>query len=373
MAVFGSLDTWIGTGYWVASYWGGAVGATGGALVVGALGRLRTRIEAKHAILFALGAAILAITRPYEGLLLTGSAVAGMLVTAKRKSTSARLLLRKGVLPAAVIVSVTAGMMSYYCWRTTGNPVRLPYQENLRQYIPRRMFLWGESQPKTYRHAAMAKIYEALMRRDLSYRRKVQIAAKRITMFYFGPAMLIGTLIGLPAIFQPRIRLLLVCCAIVLAGLACLEYVHPHYASPIACALIGLSVQCLRGMRIKRWRGLPVGQVGVLCVLLTSFSLAAAEGWANRGWHHAGWSVEREKIQNQVVRSGGKHVIFLRYSERHNPNQEWVYNAADLDRAPVIWAREMQDNKPLLEYYKERRAWLLEPDLVPPRLRPYPR
>lgn len=55
---------------------------------------------------------------------------------------------------------------------------------------------------------------------------------------------------------------------------------------------------------------------------------------------------------------------------------EWVYNEADIDNAPVIWAREMdmEKNRKLLEYFKNRKAWLLkvEDDKSPPILLPYP-
>ena len=70
IAVFGNWS--VGChGYWVASYWGGAVAATGGALVIGATGRLRKRLTAWDSILFAIGVAVLANSRPFEGVILT--------------------------------------------------------------------------------------------------------------------------------------------------------------------------------------------------------------------------------------------------------------------------------------------------------------
>lgn len=61
---------------------------------------------------------------------------------------------------------------------------------------------------------------------------------------------------------------------------------------------------------------------------------------------------------------GGKHLMIVRYELRHDPGDEWVYNGADLDGPPVVWARELDpaSNRKLLDYFADRKAWLVEPD-----------
>ncbi len=69
----------------------------------------------------------------------------------------------------------------------------------------------------------------------------------------------------------------------------------------------------------------------------------------------------------------GKHLIIVRYDEEHDAHKEWVYNRADIDGAKVVWAREMDpaENQKLIDYFKHRTTWLLEPDEDPPKLSAY--
>jgi hypothetical protein len=70
------------SGYWGQSYWGGALAATGGALIAGALRRVIHQHRMRDAFLFGIGLAVLANTRPFGGLLFSLPAVLVLYIVA---------------------------------------------------------------------------------------------------------------------------------------------------------------------------------------------------------------------------------------------------------------------------------------------------
>jgi hypothetical protein len=76
--------------------------------------------------------------------------------------------------------------------------------------------------------------------------------------------------------------------------------------------------------------------------------------------------------KNLVERFPGRHVIFVRYTGTHSPHAEWIYNRADIDGAPVVWAQDMgYENADLMKYYPGRSFWMFDPDRDRTALRPY--
>src|SRR5712691_12078931 len=110
--------------YWINSYWGGAVAATGEALVLGAMPRIVRRARTRDALLLGLGIAILANSRPYEGLLFCLPVAAWFLwwLLGRAKSrVAARIRVVKVLAPLAVVLALTLGFIGYYNWRLSGN------------------------------------------------------------------------------------------------------------------------------------------------------------------------------------------------------------------------------------------------------------
>jgi hypothetical protein len=72
----------------------------------------------------------------------------------------------------------------------------------------------------------------------------------------------------------------------------------------------------------------------------------------------------RQELERDLARIGGKHLVFVRYGPRHSVDNEWVYNAADIDASPVVWAHAMREEEDaaLRTHFRDRTAWRLEID-----------
>src|ERR1700685_1730317 len=90
--------------YWMNSYWCPALAAAGGALVLGAIPRLRNRARVREGIPLALGLVMMANSRPYEGLVFSIAAGTGLVVWMKGRSLpSWRQLFWRVFLPATFV------------------------------------------------------------------------------------------------------------------------------------------------------------------------------------------------------------------------------------------------------------------------------
>jgi len=140
----------------------------------------------------------------------------------------------------------------------------------------------------------------------------------------------------------------------------------------------------MRYLRTVEWRGRLIGlflvrAIPVVCVLMLAIRVAAGPLGISIGewpltWYASGpGNVVRADMIRDLERSGGKHLIVVQYGAAHDPGKEWVYNDADIDGSPVVWARGMSaaENRQLQNYFKDRKAWVLEADRKPVRLAPY--
>jgi len=78
--------------------------------------------------------------------------------------------------------------------------------------------------------------------------------------------------------------------------------------------------------------------------------------------NEAAWARRRAELERQLRSAGGNDLVIVRYEPTHNFHNEWVRNAPDIDRAPVVWAHDLgtAKNARLLEYFRDRNVWLVD-------------
>jgi hypothetical protein len=349
-----------------------------------------------------LGLALLANTRPYESLFFgipVGVAILVWILGKKRAPW--RQLAPRVVLPIGLLLAFTVAGMAYFFWRVTGDPFRTPFQVNINTYYAVPYFPWQPlNLSHTYHHPVLERFFVhewQIYWYRYARRAPFTVLGTKLAELY---GFFLGPLLALPLVvlfaFNPgqflcqavkgKTGFLVGVCGATLVGLALPLYFIPHYAAPMTAAISALVLLAMRHLRLWSWRGKPAGlwlvrAIPALCLLLFLLRALAPQlhiptppdkknSWAGEQTHN----LDRARASAQLEGLAGDHLVIVRYNRYHSSDNEWVYNRADIDRAKVVWARDMgeTENAELIRYFPHRRVWLAEPDLAPPRLSPYP-
>lgn len=389
-ALLGSIIVFLRLGifsYWINSYWGGAVPAIGGALVIGALPRVLKHQNAKDALLLGIGIAILANSRPFEGLILCLPVAVFLLIRLlSRKNPPCRMTLLNVCFPIFAILLLTGIFLCYYNWKGTGNPLLLPYQVNDQTYLSTPPFIWQKlKSPLTYSNPVLNSVYNLWARSFWSANRFAFLKrASKLVYFFLWPELCI-LVVALPAVIRDRrTRFLLMQCTVSSVGLLVVVWFQPHYAAPMIGAVYVLLLQAMRHLR--RWtpKNREVGIGLTRAIVFYSAAMCLVYVGATAQNPHSGtlvasagvWGVPgnwaRAEIASRLESLPGEHLVIVRSWDELQEG-EWVYNGADLEHGKVIWAHEIPGKslEPLIKYYSSRHVWRVEWDHSSPQLVPY--
>lgn len=374
--------------YWVNGYWSASVVALGGALLLGALPRLQKHGRTRDAIIMSLGLALLANSRPYEGLLLSIPVAAAMALGLFRTRFTRRTV-SAVLVPLIALLALCSVATGYYYYRVTGSPFRMTYEVNREAYAAAPYFRWQDPLPPVgYHHKVMRDFYRWTLD-EFEENSTLAGALRRIRrkvidwwLFYLGPALSIP-LLAFPWILRDRhMRFPLVALAVFVIGLSPQTWTLPHYFAPATALLYLILLQCMRHLRL--WGGRHgtrgpalIRMIVVVCcaMLLLRVSAALTHTAIEPAWPRG--NLDRAAVVKQLNHQPGNHLVLVRYQPsngaKHEVDHEWVYNAADIDAAKIVWARDMGDseNQELLRYFQNRHIWLLNGDQSHPRLEPF--
>ncbi len=361
-------------GIWINSNWGGPHAALGGALVLGAVPRLRRGAGWGCAASAGLGFAILANSRPLEGLVFA-LAVGATLTWPVFK----RLLI-----PCTIVLAIAAGLMGVYFARVTGSPTHMPYQVNYATYGWPMTFPWLPAKPVALRFKQMIEYYEWETVLNQQFHSLPLFLAQLGPKFRHMWGFFLGAGLSIPlAMFGRRVfhdrrtRGLLLPLALTFFVALSAHWSVPHYLAPATCAIVAVAVQTIRHLRVWRTSGMFLSRA-ILALLAASFAVRALN-LLPMGTSPISWccvtpgNSDRAAMLAKLEKRPGKQLVIVRYAPEHYVHMEWVYNEASIDDAKVVWAREMTatENRDLIAYFHDRTPLLLEPDAHPPVLTRY--
>ncbi len=402
-ALFGGLLAVVRLGLfscWTNTYHAaGSLAAIGGALVIGSAPRLMKTARLRYGLLMGIGIAILMLTRPFEGMLLClpVAVLLGRWVIKGSNRPPVPVLLRRASLPVAVFVG--AGLwLGYYDLKAFGNPLTLPYTVDRNTYAVAPYYIWQHPRPiPEYSNSVMRRFYThdeyefyAKMHTRAGFVLMTLLKVYLTFLFYAGFALLLPLIMIRRVFLDKRLRFLVVCCLVLLAGMSIEVYLLPHYVAPFTAVFYAIGLQCLRHLRVLKSNRQPVGltlvrSITVVILLLAGLRLCArplhlgvpqepTSGWNSTWFGPEHYGEERARAEARLEGLPGPQLAIVRYGPHHDNLNEWVYNSPDIDNSKVVWARELNsaDNNKLIDYYQNRTVWLVEPDSSPVAITAYP-
>ena len=385
---FGPLSQWMN------GYWGGSLASTAGCLVFGALPRLRTENRRRNAMLLGLGLSIHLLTRPYETLFL-GLAVLLYFAPVLGKPAELRRLGRLAAIAAiAVTPAIVLTLLQNHA--VTASWTTLPYSLSQYRYgVPTSLTI----QPNPVPHADLTAQQQMDYRMQTSFRPSHGETLRsylerleyrvRYYRFFFIPPLYLALAAFLPCLRQFRFAWAAVTVALFALGTNFFPAFQVHYVAACTCLFVLMSVTGLAWLNRLTIGGRPAGAeaarlIFFVCVAHFLFwytlhvfdtgeiSLAVRpyETWDSINHTNP---ERRIAIKAELEKAPGDLLVFVRYAPQHLFQEEWVWNAADIDNSRIVWARDLgpEENAKLIAYYPVRSALLFEPDARPMRLTRY--
>jgi len=359
--------------YWSQSYWGGAVAAFGGALIFGAARRLISNITIRHSIILGAGIAILACSRPYEGVLIILPLLTLVCILLIKSEETWHNILLKFFTPLFVVLIATASSMLIYNKAITNNYFELPYIEYARQHdgVPNFVFEKFVRQPQLY-NSEMLKLFKITYSEYLKEQTITGFIASisdktiKYSNFYFGFVLLIPFIIFRRILREPPLQACLLIFLFFGAGLMVCTYQQNHYAAPATGLIYIIIVSLMSHLYEINLLNFLSGKTITRAIVISLIFFAALDFNYQMEFNKKfiPWQKMRVILSESLSKIPGKHLVLVKYSQRHSPHAEWVYNGADIDDSKIVWARylDKQKNGALTHYFFDRYIWVLSPD-----------
>jgi hypothetical protein len=324
-----------------------------------------------------------------------GLAVVLFFLPALRVPGEARRLLRIGAV-AAIVVAPAVGLTFLQNRQVTGHWTTLPYSLSQYQYgVPAALTFQSNPEP----HADLTPQQQMDYRMQTSFRPSGGESLRsylerleyrvRYYRFFFLPPLYLALAAFLPTLRQYRFAWVAITLTLFALGTNFFPAFQVHYVAAATCLFVLVGVTGLEWLGRVTFGGRPAGAEAARLIFFVcmahflfwyglhvfdtgevSLAVRPYETWDNI---NHGNPERRLSVKQELDRAPGDLLVFVRYSPQHIFQEEWVWNAADIDRARVVWARDLgpEENAKLLAYFPARMPLLFEPDARPMQLTRY--
>ena len=361
--------------YWAQTYWVASLAAAGGALVWGGTFAVTGRRRPADGWLLGLGAACLMVSRPFEGALAC-VVPAGVLLhrwlRAQAPGARSRLW-REGLAPAVLATTAAIVALAVYNRAVTGDPLRLPYSAYERLHSGAPLFAWQPEAPAVP-PAFSAPALEAFHERFVLPMSRVDtlswsawlLRLRETAVSNLGWVLCVLALAGALPGFVRRGpawgRLATLSLGFCSLGFLASVWFDVHYYLPMLPPVVLLATHALRRARGLFSRGrLPLAWIALPALAAVSLGLVLNRQFERSPAYYNRAVPPRQKIIDALSVQPQRFLVIVRHEEPFDLHKTYVANAADIDRAKIVWAWDRGDaeNRRLLAYYPDREAVLM--------------
>lgn len=394
--------------YWSLGYHFGFVACLGAALCLGALFRISRAPKIAYAVTFGLGVAILANSRPFEGLIACVPMFALVIRWFYKQIKNPQFFKQaavKFIAPATVILILNFSWMAFYNYKVTGDALTLPYTIYNEQYDPIPLFLPLFSPPKadeTYRRQLVEEyedtritrnrlmrefhlyeldsFYVPLLEKFKSYHNSnvfVFITKKaydnlvsfsRTTWFLYSIILLMGACLFLT---DKKFLFFIGALGFCFFSVSFATYNQNHYFAPFVSYLILLITFILYQTSKINFVTNKLVTAFALALLVAQVFVLFTEDTFTRTT-----SVRRDRqvqsvFEKTLYQMPGKHLVLIDFSSGNykqgygnrylSITDRTYFNEPDIDNSKVVWANSLgeEQNKNLFNYFSGREVWIL--------------
>lgn len=373
---------------WSQEYTHGWLAVAAMAMVLGGLLRMRRAGPNLHwspPLAVACGLVLGMFSRPFEVAILStilGAWVAKGLIPQgwlRHASHAWR------VAPAGLVLALGFGLQGSINHSVTGSWFKLPYQLHEEQYGVAPLFIWQKPHEPTLGHpfAEHAEFHRGCSMQSYidaaswsGYSRLLERRISQMMQHWGWILVVVPLVVAAETRSRTKYGILIAASLATLAVVNGIPWISPNYVAPlIPTAVLLAAVGVRTGLkafanyssetRIEKIqagrRSQMMAVAGLLIMQGAGLVIATRSLWLSSVEDPPMWFVHRAQAESDLKHKGGRHLVAVRYAAGHSIHHEWVYNGADPQSAPVVWARWDADRfEELAIDYPDRRVWILE-------------